>query len=128
MHFYEFYWKLNVKMGYHRTIKLYRCIIMKKLSFVLVVLLTCILVFNVYASEVDTTKSATELREERIATAIENVWDKYDLASFQIGITDPIIWIGTEKMDYKKEWLTYLEKNVINSDLEHYNIEISERK
>ncbi|MED0971271.1 hypothetical protein [Bacillus paramycoides] len=101
---------------------------MKKLSFVLVVLLTCILVFNVYASEVDTTKSATELREERIATAIENVWDKYDLASFQIGITDPIIWIGTEKMDYKKEWLTYLEKNVINSDLEHYNIEISERK
>ncbi|PGM60075.1 hypothetical protein CN947_19140 [Bacillus cereus] len=98
---------------------------MKKLSFVLVVLLTCILVFNVYASEADTTK---ELREERIATAIENVWDKYDLASFQIGITDPIIWIETEKMDYKKEWLTYLKKNVSNSDLEHYNIEISERK
>ncbi len=36
---------------------------MKKLSFVLVVLLTCILVFNVYASEADTTKSATELSE-----------------------------------------------------------------
>ncbi|MGE6362736.1 hypothetical protein ACQKD9_02450 [Bacillus paramycoides] len=101
---------------------------MKKIFLVLVALLTCILVFNVYVSEDDTTKSAEDLRVERIAKVLENAWDKYDLAGFQMGGTDPIIWIETEKNENQKELLAYLEKNIRKSDLKHYDIKISEVK
>ncbi|MED1569121.1 hypothetical protein [Bacillus paramycoides] len=101
---------------------------MKKIFLVLVALLTCILIFNVYVSEDDTTKSAEDLRVERIAKVLENAWDKYDLSSFQMDGTDSIIWIVTEKNENQKELLAYLEKNIRKSDLKHYEIKISEEK
>ncbi|MFB6732726.1 MULTISPECIES: hypothetical protein [Bacillus cereus group] len=102
---------------------------MKKILLVLVALLTCIiLVFNVYVSEEDTTKSVEDLRVERIEKVLEDAWDKYDLASFQMSGTDSIIWIKTEKNENQEEVRAYLEKTIRKSDLKHYDINISEEK
>ncbi|MBY0598596.1 hypothetical protein [Bacillus bingmayongensis] len=84
---------------------------MKKFSLTLVTMIICMLVFSVCTTnKADTMKTDREIREEHIATVLENAWDKYDLSSFQIGITDPTIWIEIEKIEDKKKLIKYLEK------------------
>lgn len=101
---------------------------MKKFSLTLVTMITCVLLFSFSnTNKADTIKTDREIREEHIATTLENAWDKYDLSSFQIGITDPMIWIEVEKIEHKKEIIEYLEKNVSKSDLNHYKIDIREK-
>ncbi|MBS9803399.1 hypothetical protein [Bacillus toyonensis] len=87
---------------------------MKKILFIIVPLLTCLLVLNAYKSEEDTNYSAEELRVERVEKTLENAWNKYDLSSFQMDGTEPIIWIETEKNENKEEVLAYLEKTCVN--------------
>lgn len=60
-------------------------------------------------------------------TVLENAWDKYDLNSFQIGKTDPLISIrlneSKNKKENEKKLLEYLDKELSKEDKEHYQIE-----
>ncbi|CAM4413761.1 hypothetical protein BAMA_10470 [Bacillus manliponensis] len=101
---------------------------MKKFSLTLITMIACLLVFGSFTTnQAETLKTDREIREERIATVLEDAWEKYDLSSFQIGVTDPTIWVEIEEIEHKKELITYLEKNISKSDLNHYKIDVFEK-
>lgn len=101
---------------------------MKKFSLTLVIMIICLLVFGGFTTnKAETLKTDREIREERIATVLEAAWGKYDLSSFQIGVTEPTIWIEIEEIEHKKELITYLEKNISKPDLNHYKIDVFEK-
>lgn len=63
-------------------------------------------------------------RSARIAQVLDNVWDEYGFFSFQIGDTDPTLWIIMDETKSEEKLMTYLKENLSRSDLEHYRIEI----
>lgn len=64
-----------------------------------------------------------ELKSYSTTSVLESAWDKFDIVSYQIGITDPTIWIGIEGSD-EKELQQYLKQNLSQSDQNRYDIEI----
>jgi hypothetical protein len=80
-----------------------------------------LLLSNVYFNKDEAT------REDRIASVMDATFDESGLFSFQMVDTDPTIFIEMDETKSEKEFLEYLEKNMSQSDLSHYNIEITKR-
>ncbi|WP_197204444.1 hypothetical protein [Cytobacillus firmus] len=103
---------------------------MKKLKFISILIITFVvlLLSDVYINKKDVaTKDDSKARADSIAFALNIGFDEYGLFSFEIGETDPTIWIVMDEANSEKELQKYLEKNVSKADLNHYNIDISKR-
>lgn len=99
---------------------------MKKFISVLMIAVVVVLMFNIYINKNDVSSDG-ETRAERIADVLNTGFDEYGLFSFEIGATNPTIWIIMDKAKSEQELRKYIEKNVSKSDLSHYNLEISQR-
>ncbi|MFD2444049.1 hypothetical protein ACFSO7_08625 [Bacillus sp. CGMCC 1.16607] len=98
---------------------------MKKFISGLMVGVVAVLVVNVFLNKDDVTVSnSKEARADRIASVLRNAWDEFGLFSFNIGDTDPLIWIGMDETKSEQELRDYLEENIDTYDLIYYNIEI----
>ncbi|MGN7410921.1 hypothetical protein [Sporosarcina sp. SAFN-010] len=58
---------------------------------------------------------------------MDSLWDKYEVQSTQIGITDPVITIDVYDKNDIPEVEKYLKAKLSKDDLEHYEIEIFSR-
>ncbi|WP_102272180.1 hypothetical protein [Cytobacillus massiliigabonensis] len=98
---------------------------MKKLISVLVIAVIGALIFIIHPNKEDVTASNDkEARANRIASVLESAWDKFGLFSFQIGDTDPTIWIGMDETKSEQELRDYLNENIDKYDLIYYNVEV----
>ncbi|WP_419394181.1 hypothetical protein [Cytobacillus praedii] len=98
---------------------------MKKLISVLVIAVVGVLIFIIHPNKEDVTASDDkEARTNRIASVLESAWDKFGLFSFQIGDTDPTIWIGMDETKSEQDLRDYLKENIDKYDLIYYNVEV----
>jgi len=58
---------------------------------------------------------------------MNSLWDKYEVQSTQIGVTDPIISIDVYDKNDIPEVEKYLKAKLSKDDLEHYEIEVFSR-
>ncbi|MEY9974173.1 hypothetical protein ABH966_004583 [Lysinibacillus sp. RC46] len=58
---------------------------------------------------------------------IDSLWDKYEVQSTQIGVTDPVISIDVYDKNDIPEVEKYLKAKLSKDDLEHYEIEVFSR-
>ena len=58
---------------------------------------------------------------------VSSLFDKYDVHSTQIGVTDPVIWIDVYDKNDISEVEKYLKANLSKEDIEHYEIEVFSR-
>ncbi|MEK5215997.1 MULTISPECIES: hypothetical protein [Psychrobacillus] len=58
---------------------------------------------------------------------VNTLFDKYEVQSSQIGITDPIIWIDVYDKNDIPEVEKYLKAKLSKDDLEHYEVEVFSR-
>lgn len=91
----------------------------KKILFTLTMCLT--ILFILFTNNIKSQSYDTRI-------VLENAWDKFDLNSFQIGKTEPIISIrlneSKNKKENEKKLLEYLDKKLSREDKEHYQIEM----
>ncbi|MGE8081983.1 hypothetical protein [Peribacillus loiseleuriae] len=97
---------------------------MKKFISVLMIVVVVVLIFTVYINKNDVYTNKGEARADRIASVLHTAWDGFGLFSFQLGETDPTIWIGMDETKSELELREYLEENIDKSDLSHYNIKV----
>ncbi|EGQ19188.1 hypothetical protein HMPREF9372_3755 [Sporosarcina newyorkensis 2681] len=83
-------------------------------------ILTSIIVMSVVFLYTQQKPYSTEL-------VMESLWDKYEVQSTGIGITDPVISIDVYDKNDIPEVEKYLKSNLSKDDLEHYEIEIFSR-
>ncbi|MGN4126053.1 hypothetical protein ACMGD3_13740 [Lysinibacillus sphaericus] len=102
---------------------------MKKFVTLLIIVVVVVLVTNIYIIKNDNfSKSNNNDETPGDRTSIlDNAWDEFGLFSFQIGDTDPTIWIVMDETKSEVQLKKYLEKNINRSDLSQYNIDISKR-
>ncbi|MFJ7953631.1 hypothetical protein ACIQZG_19185 [Lysinibacillus sp. NPDC096418] len=104
---------------------------MRNFISVFIIIVVVVLVINIDIDKNDSFSSNNDDDDEkqggRIASVLDNVWDEFGLFSFQIGDTDPIIWIVMDETKSEVQLKKYLEENVNKTDLSHYNIEITKR-
>ncbi len=96
----------------------------------LIIVVVVVLVTNIYIIKNDNFSKSNNNDEtpgDRIASILDNAWDEFGLFSFQIGDTDPTIWIVMDETKSEVQLKKYLEKNTNRSDLSQYNIDISKR-
>ena len=58
---------------------------------------------------------------------VNTLFDKYEVQSSQIGITDPVIWIDVYDKNDIPEVEKYLKAKLSKDDLEHYEVEVFSR-
>ncbi|NYF26117.1 hypothetical protein [Sporosarcina sp. JAI121] len=58
---------------------------------------------------------------------MNSLWDKYEVQSYQIGDTDPVISIDVYEKNDIPEVEKYLKAKLSKDDLEHYEIEVFSR-
>lgn len=58
---------------------------------------------------------------------MNSLGDKYDLQSYQIGDTDPVLWIDVYEKNDIPEVEEYLKSKLSKEDMEHYKIEVFSR-
>lgn len=98
---------------------------MKKYFSGLIVGAVVVLMVNVFLIKYDEIVcDSKEARTDRIAFVLRAAWDEFGLVSFQIGDTDPTIWIGMGENKSEQNLREYLKVNIDKYDLIHYNIEI----
>ncbi|WP_077212450.1 hypothetical protein [Bacillus dakarensis] len=98
---------------------------MKKFISGLIVGAIVVSMINIFINKDDVTVSdSKEARVDRIASVLQDAWDEFGLFSFEIGDTDPTIWIGMDETKNEQELREYLKGNIDKYDLIHYNIEI----
>lgn len=83
-------------------------------------ILTSVIVMSVVFWFVQKEPYSTEL-------VMDSLWDKYEVQSTQIGITDPVITIDVYDKNDIPEVEKYLKAKLSKDDLEHYEIEIFSR-
>ncbi|MDW0110057.1 hypothetical protein [Sporosarcina aquimarina] len=83
-------------------------------------ILTSVIVMSVVFWFVQKEPYSTEL-------VMDSLWDKYEVQSTQIGITDPVITIDVYDKNDIPEVEKYLKAKLYKDDLEHYEIEIFSR-
>ncbi len=59
---------------------------------------------------------------------VNSVWDKFEVQSTQIGVTDPVIWIDVYKKNDIAEVKKYVTENLSKDDLEHYEVDVFSNK
>ena len=107
---------------------------MRKKIAILTLVVVALLIFSVSikTNGVDA-QDSREARSERIASILQNAWDKFSLYSFEIGYPDPstgirpTIWIVMDEAKSDLQLQRYLEKKIKKSDLKHYNIDITKK-
>ena len=94
---------------------------MKKKFIGFLFLASFLLMFNTasYASNTDE-KSTEDLTVE----VLESAWKKFELFSYGIGETDPVIWIGMDKTKSETKLREYLDDNLSEDVKEKYKIEV----
>jgi hypothetical protein len=101
---------------------------MKKSIFVIIISAAILIIFDLsFNREEVSTKDDAEARSELIGEVLNSAWDQFELFSFSVGGTDPVIWIQMDENSSKQEFLAYLEKNISEKDLSHYTIKILKR-
>ncbi|MEK3936100.1 hypothetical protein MKY41_12295 [Sporosarcina sp. FSL W7-1349] len=55
---------------------------------------------------------------------LQSAWDKFELESFQIGVSDPIIWVEIAEGENEEDVRKYLEKELSKPDLKKFQINI----
>ncbi|MFE7064730.1 hypothetical protein ACFVAD_21610 [Sutcliffiella sp. NPDC057660] len=55
---------------------------------------------------------------------VNSVWDKFEVQSTQIGVTDPVIWIDVYNKNDIAEVEKYVTENLSKDDLEHYEVNV----
>ena len=83
-------------------------------------LLTSVIVMSVVFLYTQQKPYSTEI-------VMESLWDKYEVQSTGIGVTDPVITIDVYDKNDIPEVEKYLKSKLSKSDLEHYEIEIFSR-
>lgn len=58
---------------------------------------------------------------------VDTLFDKYEVQSTQIGITNPVIWIDVYDKNDIPEVEKYLKAELSKDDFEHYQIEVFSR-
>lgn len=58
---------------------------------------------------------------------VDTLFDKYEVQSTQIGITNPVIWIDVYDKNDIPEVEKYLKAELSKDDFEHYEIEVFSR-
>lgn len=92
---------------------------MKKFLFSLTIVIT-MLSYIVYTG-------IKEGQPYSTSSVLDSAYERFKLSSFQIGDTDPKIWIEIQNNTSEQEVRKYLKKNLSKSDLNHYQIEISKK-
>ncbi|WP_054860089.1 hypothetical protein [Gracilibacillus sp. JCM 18860] len=61
-------------------------------------------------------------------SAVQSVWDKYDVQSTMIGESDPVIWVDVYDKNEIPEIEEYLQNRLSKEDMEKYKIEVFSNK
>ncbi|HEO2443498.1 hypothetical protein N0B21_20200 [Bacillus velezensis] len=94
---------------------------MKKKFFGFLVLASFLLLFNTASYASDTGGKSTE---DLTVEVLESAWKKFELISYGIGETDPVISIGMDKTKSETKLREYLHENLSDEVKEKYKIEI----
>ena len=101
---------------------------MRKFASILIIVVVVVIVTNISINKYDSSSNNNdESKVDRIVAVLENVWDEFGLFSFQIGDTDPKIWIVMDDTKSEVQLKKYLEENINKTDLNQYNIDITKR-
>lgn len=93
---------------------------MKKKFIGFLVLASLLLMFNTASYASDTDEKSTALTVE----VLESAWGKFELNSYGIGETDPVISIGMDKTKSETKLREYLNENLPEDVKEKYKIEV----
>ncbi|ATL39656.1 MULTISPECIES: hypothetical protein [Bacillus amyloliquefaciens group] len=88
----------------------------KKLIGVLIIVCFSVFMYGAVTHPFKHQKSTEEV--------LESAWDEFDLFSFGIGETDPVISIGMDKTKSEEELRRYLNDNLSEEVKEEYKVEI----
>lgn len=83
-----------------------------------VFVLVCTVIFAILAN----------IEPYRTENVLHAAMGEYDLESFQIGITDPVIWVVVAEEENEEDVRQYLERKFSRSDINKYMIDIRKKQ